>query len=84
MGLWNHEHHCPNYYDLQYLTILLSGYMNAPTEPAFIYLKHGMEYLMNHQHEPIMYPIKKIHRTEEIPHKCYFKAGYAETRKNKE
>ena len=35
-------------YDIQYLTIRLSGYMNTPTEPAFIALKHGMEYLMHH------------------------------------
>ena len=45
-------------YDIQYLTMRLSGYMNAPTEPAFISLKHGMEYLMYHPHEPIMYPRK--------------------------
>ena len=32
-----------NCYDLQYLTMRLSGYMNAPTEPEFIALKHGME-----------------------------------------
>ena len=30
-------------YDLQYLTMRISGYTNAPTEPAFIALKHGME-----------------------------------------
>ena len=59
----------------------LSGYTNALTVTAFIALKHGMKYLMHHPHEPIMYSRKKIHRTEESPHKCYFKAGYAETRK---
>ena len=42
-------------YDIQYLTMRLSGYMNAPTEPAFLSLKHGMEYLIHHPHEPIMY-----------------------------
>ena len=50
-------------YDLQYLTMRLSGYMNAPTEPAFIALKHGMEYIMHHTHEPIIYSRKKIHIT---------------------
>ena len=40
---------------LQYLTMILRGYMNDPTEPAFIALRHGMEYLMHQQHEPIMY-----------------------------
>ena len=29
-------------YDIQYLTMRHSGYMNAPTEPAFLALKHGM------------------------------------------
>ena len=33
----------------------LSGYMNAPAEPEFITLRHGMEYLMFKPHEPIMY-----------------------------
>ena len=48
--------------------------MNAPTEPAFIACKHGMEYLMHYTHEPIMYPGKKIHINEKVPHQCYFKA----------
>ena len=43
-----------NCYDLQYLTMLLSGYMNATTEPAFLALKHGMEYCMHHPNEPIV------------------------------
>ena len=30
-------------YDLQYITMRLSGYMNAPAEPAFIDLKHSIE-----------------------------------------
>ena len=42
------------HYDLQYLTMRLSGYMNAPTEPAFIALKHVMEYHMHHPHEIIV------------------------------
>ena len=41
-------------YDIQYLTMRLSGYMNSPKEPAFISLKHGMEYLIHHRHETIM------------------------------
>ena len=68
-------------YDLQYLTMRLSGYMNAPTEPAFLALKHGMEYLMHHTHEPIVYSRKKIYKTDEIPHQCYFKAGDSEIKK---
>ena len=31
------------YYDLQYITMTLSGYMNAPMEPAFLDLKYVME-----------------------------------------
>ena len=41
-------------YDPQYLIMRLSGCMNAPTEPAFLALKHGMEYLMKHPHEIIV------------------------------
>ena len=42
-------------YDLQYLTMHLSGYMNKPTEPSFLALKNGMEYRMHHPHEQTMY-----------------------------
>ena len=42
-------------YNIQYLTMRLSGYMNAPTEPDFLALRHGMEYLMHHPHETIIY-----------------------------
>ena len=62
----------------------ISGYMNAPIEPAFLALKHGVEYLMHHPHKPIMYSRNKNHRTEESPHQCYFKVGYAEISKTKE
>ena len=58
-----------------------SGYMNSPTEPDFIALKHDKEYLMYHPNEPIMYSRNKIHKTEEIPHQCYFKSGDVEIRK---
>ena len=71
-------------YDLQYLTMRLSGYTNVPTKPAFIALKHSMEYLIQHPHEPIMCSRKEIYKTEEIPHQCYFKSGETEIRKNKE
>ena len=46
-------------YDIQYIKMHLSGYMNEPSEPAFPDIKHGMEYLMHLPHEPIMYSIKK-------------------------
>ena len=71
-------------YDLEYLTMRLSGYMNEPTEPDFLAIKHGMEYLMHHQHEPIMYSRKKFYKNHEISHQCLFKAGDAEINKNQE
>ena len=44
-----------NCYDLQYPTMHLSGYINAPTEFYFLDLIFFMEYLMNYTHKPIMY-----------------------------
>ena len=43
-----------------------------------------MKYIMHYPHEPIIYSRNKIHKTEEIPHQCYFKAGDVEISKNKE
>ena len=37
---------------------------------------------MHHPHEPIMCSRKKINKTEEITHQCYFKAGDAEKKNN--
>ena len=51
------------HYDLQYIIMRLSDYMNAPTEPDILDLKYGMEYLMHHPHEPIMYSRNKIYKT---------------------
>ena len=55
------------HYDIQYLIMLLSGYRNSPTEPAIIALKHGMEYLMHHPHELIMYSRKKFIELKRFP-----------------
>ena len=41
-------------YDIQYLTIRLSGYINEPTEPDLRALKHCMGYLIHHPHELIV------------------------------
>ena len=41
-------------YALQFIIMRLIGYMNAPTEPDLLDVKHVMEYLMHHPHEPIM------------------------------
>ena len=64
-------------YDIKYITMRLSGYMNATTETALIALKNGMEYIMQHPNEPIMYPRKKMYKTYERPHQCYLKVGDA-------
>ena len=68
--------------DLQYLTMRLSGYINATTEPVFLAIRHGMEYIMHHPHLSIIYSKRKIYKTHEIPHKRYFKAGDSEISKN--
>ena len=72
------------FYDLQYLTMHPSCYMNAPEEPDFLAIKNGTEYIIDHSHEPIMYSRNKIYKTDEIPHQCYFKAGDSEINKDKE
>ena len=51
--------------------------MNAPTESDLLAIIHGMEYIMHHSHEPIMYSINKNFKTNERPHQCFFKAGDA-------
>ena len=54
--------------------MLLIGYINDPTEPEFLALGHGMEYIMNHTHEPIIYARKNISKTNERSIECFFKA----------
>ena len=71
------------YYDIQYLTMCISGYMNYPTEPALLSLRHGMEDLIRHPHKLIMYSRKKF-RANDSPHKCFFKAYSTEINKNQE
>ena len=71
-----------NCYDIQYLTMRLSGYMNAPIEPDFFALKHGMEYLIHHTHEPIMYLRKKIYKTHKSPTNVTSNQGMHKSSKN--
>ena len=59
----------------------LSGYMDYPTKPYLIAIIYGMEYLMHHPHEPIMYTINKISQTTDSPRQCLFKAGDVEINK---
>ena len=42
----------------------LIQYINAPAEPAFLSLTYGMEYLMHHPHEPIVYSMENIFKTD--------------------
>ena len=51
------------YYDLKYLTICLSRYINSRTEPSFLSLRNGMNYIMYNQHKLIIYPRKNIFKT---------------------
>ena len=60
----------------------LCGYMNAPTEPALLAIRHVMEYLIHHPHEPIIYSRKKKINTNESPHQYLFKADDVEINKN--
>ena len=48
------------HYYLQYLTMRIIWYMNAPTENSLLALRNGLEYLMHHPREPIMYSRKKL------------------------
>ena len=59
----------------------LSGYINAQTEPVFLALRHGMEYLTHRPHEPIMYSINKIFKINERPYQYFVKEGSAEINK---
>ena len=61
------------WYGLQYLTMRLSGYMNYPKEQELISLYHGMEYLRQHPHEPIMYSPKHIFKLNNSPLQCFFR-----------
>ena len=69
-------------YDIQYHTMRLSGSMNDPTEISLISIRYGMEYIMNHSHEHIMYSRNKVFKTNESPHQYFFKAGDEEIKKN--
>ena len=62
------------WYDIQYLTMCLSGYMDTPIEQAFLDLRHDMEYIMHHEHEHIIHSREKILKINDIPLKCFLKA----------
>ena len=62
----------------------LSVYMNAPTEPDFLELRNGMEYLMYHSHELIIYSRKKLFKVNDSSNQCFFKSGSAYIKQNQE
>ena len=72
------------HYDIQCLTIELGVYMNPPTEPLFISLRHGMEYLMHHTREPIIYSRKNIFILNDIQLQCFFRLGNADIKTTQE
>ena len=69
-----------NCYDLQYLNMRLSEYMNYSIEHDFRDIINGMEYLMHHPHKTIMY--SRFVKINEIPHQFFFKSGDAEIKKS--
>ena len=62
-------------YNLQYLTINISGYMNAPKEPDPLALKQGREFIMNHPHERIIYSGNKYTTLMKSPTNVSSKQG---------
>ena len=58
----------PTWYDIQYITRYLSSHMNATTSSAFLALIYGMEYLMHHHHQPMIYSRNNISKVIESPH----------------
>ena len=72
------------HYDIQCLTIELGVYMNPPTEPLFISLRHGMEYLMHHPHELIIYWRNTIFKSNESLQKHFSNSGSAYINKTQE
>ena len=62
----------------------LSVYINAKKEPTFLLLRNGIEYLMYHPNEPIIYSRRNVFKLNEIPHQCFFKSGSVEIKKSQE
>ena len=52
----------------------LIGHIVASTESELLALRHGMEYLMHRQHEPIMHSRENIFKINKIPLQCFFKS----------
>ena len=72
------------FYDLQYITMRISVYMKSPTELEFLALCHGMEYIMYHPHEPIMYLRKYIFKANKISLNFFFKSVKDETKQTQQ
>ena len=60
----------------------LIGYINNTTEPEFLDLQYGIEYLLPHPHEPIVYSMKSIFKVYESPLKCFLKSIKVEMNQN--
>ena len=70
-------------YDIKYITMSLSGYINYPIEPEFLALRYGMEYIMHPPHEPILYSRKNIFKIKKRPLQYFFNSGNTEINKKK-
>ena len=56
----------------------LSGYMEAPRQSELLALIHGIKYLIQHPHEPIIYPKENNLKLNDIPHQNFFKVVSSE------
>ena len=61
----------------------ISVCIDSPAEPAFHALKHGMEYLLQHPHEPIIYAKNILQKNSNL-HQHFFKSGDVEINKSQE
>ena len=68
-------------YDIQYITMRLSGYMNATTETEFIALRHGILYLMHQQNEPSIYSRKNFSK-KLYPTSIFLQGSYCRDKPN--
>ena len=59
-------------YDLWTLTMRIIGYIYSSTGPGSFSLIHGMEYIMHHPHEPIMYSRNQNLKINKSTHQWFF------------
>ena len=55
-----------------------------PAEPTFITFIHGIEYIIHHQHKPIISTMKIIFKTNKSPLQCFFNTSSADINQTQE